>query len=245
MWATVLLMAVVVAIDPGQVGAVAYILSRQRAMRLLIAYFLGGFGVSLISGGVILFILGQADLGKSSSIPPEIEITVGALALAVAALVGSGVAGRLRDRAQRRRAVDKPRDRPPRADSGRDRVEQMPGFDKLPHRLQDALHNESPWTVWIYGVAVGMPSAYYLAALAAILESGVVTGAQIGALLAFNLVAFAIAEIPLVSFALAPEATRARLDQLYTWISTHHRLVVTLLTGLVGVYLVVVGVSKL
>jgi hypothetical protein len=30
----------------------------------------------------------------------------------------------------------------------------------------------------------------------------------------------AIAEIPLVSFALAHEATRARLDQFYGWIST-------------------------
>jgi hypothetical protein len=201
--------------------------------------------VSLIAGGVILFILGQADLGKSSSIPPEIEITVGALALAAAALVGSGYAVRLRDRARARRALDKPRDRPPTGRNGRAGAEQMPGFDRLPHRLQDALHNESPWIVWIYGVAVGMPSAYYLAALAAILKSGVGTGAQIGALIVFNLVAFAIAGIPLVSFALAPEATRARLDQLYNWISTHHRLVVTMVTGVVGVYLVVVGVSKL
>jgi hypothetical protein len=42
------------AVDPAQVGAVAYILSRPRAMRLLIAYFVGGFGVSLIAGGVIV-----------------------------------------------------------------------------------------------------------------------------------------------------------------------------------------------
>lgn len=44
MWGTVLLMAVVVAVDPGQVGAVAYILSRERALRLLVAYSVGGFG---------------------------------------------------------------------------------------------------------------------------------------------------------------------------------------------------------
>jgi hypothetical protein len=94
-------------------------------------------------------------------------------------------------------------------------------------------------------VAVGMPSAYYLAALAAILKSGAGTSAQIGALLVFNFVAFAIAEFPLVSFAVAPEATRARLDQFYTWISTHQRIVVTILAGIVGAYLIVVGISKL
>ena len=245
MWGTVLLMAVVVAVDPGQVGAVAYILSRERALRLLVAYFIGGFGVSLIAGGVILFVLGQAGLGKSSSLPPEIEIAVGALALVVAALVGTGLAGRLRQRARLRRATSEPPDKPARVGQGRPSVEQLPGFDKLPHRLQDALHNESPWIVWAYGVAVGMPSAYYLAALAAILKSGAGTSAQIGALLVFNFVAFAIAEIPLVSFALAPEATRARLDQFYTWISTHQRIVVTILAGIVGIYLIVLGISKL
>ena len=207
MWGTVLLMAVVVAVDPGQVGAVAYILSRERALRLLVAYSVGGFGVSLMAGGVILFVLGQAGLGKYSSLPPEIEIAVGALALVVAALVGTGLAGRLRQRARLRRATSEP---PGQAGTRWPRTAERgtPGFDKLPHRLQDALHNESPWIVWAYGVAVGMPSAYYLAALAAILKSGAGTSAQIGALLVFNFVAFAIAEIPLVSFALAPEATR-------------------------------------
>jgi hypothetical protein len=245
MWATVLLMAVVVAVDPAQVGGVAYILSRSRAMRLLVAYFIGGFGISLIAGAVILFVLDGVGVGQSSSIPPEIEIAVGALALVVAALVGTGVAGRLRDRAQSRRASHQSADRPASAGDSRPSLEKLPGFDKLPHRLQDALHNESPWIAWVYGVAFGMPSAYYLAAIAAILKSGAATGVQISALLVFNLVAFAVAEIPLVSFAIAPEATRARLDQLYAWISTHQRLVVTILASMVGIYLVLIGISKL
>jgi len=245
MWGTVLLMAVVVALDPAQVGAVAYILSRPSAMRLLVAYLIGGFGVSLIAGGVILFVLGEAGLNKSSSIPPEIEIAVGALALLVAALVGSGVAGRLRDRTQSRRDSNQPADRPASVGDDRPRLEKLPGFDKLPHRLQDALRNESPWIAWIYGVAFGMPSAYYLAAMAAILKSGVGTSEQISALLVFNLVAFTTAEIPLVSFAIAPDVTRARLDQLYTWTSTHQRLVVTILASIVGVYLLLRGISTL
>jgi Sap, sulfolipid-1-addressing protein len=90
-----------------------------------------------------------------------------------------------------------------------------------------------------------MPTAYYLAAIAAILKSGVGTAEQIGALLVFNLIAFAVAEIPLVSFAIAPDATRARLDQLNKWISTHQRLVITTVAVIVGVYLILVGFSKL
>ena len=124
-------------------------------------------------------------------------------------------------------------------------LDKLPGLDKLPRRLQGALHNDSPWLAWAYGVAVGVPSAYYLAAIAAILKSGVGTGTQIAALLVFSLVAFAVAEIPLVSFAIAPEATRARINELYAWVSTHQRLVVTILASLVGAYLIVVGISKL
>jgi hypothetical protein len=244
MWGTVLLMAVVVAVDPAQVGAVAYILSRSSTVRLLAAYFIGGFGVSLIAGGVILFVLDGVGVGQSSSIPPEMEIAVGGLALLVAVLVGTGIAARLRERVKSRRARD-PGDMLPSTTDDSAGPEKLPGFEKLPHRLQAALHNESPWVAWVYGVAFGMPSAYYLAAIAAILKSGLGTGGQIAALLVFNTVAFSVAAIPLVSFAIAPEATRARVDQLYEWVSTHQRLVVTVLASLVGVYLIVVGISKL
>jgi hypothetical protein len=111
--------------------------------------------------------------------------------------------------------------------------------------VQDVLRSESPWIAWIAGVAVGVPSAYYLAAIAAVLKSGVGTGGKVGALLVFNVLAFAVAEIPLVSFAIAPDATRARVDQLYQWVTTHQRLVITTLSVIVGVYLILIGISKL
>jgi hypothetical protein len=245
MWGTVLLMAVAACIDPAKIGVVSYILSRPGPMRRLVAYYIGGFGVSLIIGVVIVFFLDLASIGKSSSIPPGIEIAVGVLALLVAVLVGTGIAARVRDRAQARRPSDHDSGKPPTLEDKPSGVERLPGFEKLPHRVQDALRSESPWIAWIAGVSVGMPTAYYLAAIAAILKSGVGTAEQIAALLVFNLIAFAVAEIPLVSFAIAPDATRARLDQLNKWISTHQRLVITTLAVIVGVYLILVGLSKL
>lgn len=244
MWGTVLLMAVVAGADPARIGAVAYILTRHRPMRLLVAYFVGGFGMSLIVGAVIVFLLDGAGIGSGSSIPPEIEIAVGVLSLVVAALVATGVAARMRDRARSRHGTATPTDLPA-AGGGGPSLERLPGYEKLPQRVQDALHSESPWIAWIAGVAVGMPTAYYLAAIAAILKSGVGTRTQVGALLVFNVIAFAVAEIPLVSFALAPEATRTRLEQLYTWVSDHQRLVISVVAALVGIYLVAIGISKL
>jgi hypothetical protein len=95
-------MAVVAGVDPARIGAVVSILSRTRPTRLLLAYFIGGFGMSLIVGAVVLFVLRDVGIGKNSSVPPEIEIAVGVLALLVAALTGTGLAARLRDQAQAR-----------------------------------------------------------------------------------------------------------------------------------------------
>jgi Sap, sulfolipid-1-addressing protein len=97
----------------------------------------------------------------------------------------------------------------------------------------------------IAGVAVGMPSAYYLAAIAAVLGAGADTASKVGALLLFNIVAFSLAEIPIVSFWLAPDRTRAFVDRLYEWMTDHHRLIVAGVAGVVGVYLIWIGVSKL
>lgn len=242
MWGTVILMAVVAGLDPARVGAVAFILSRPRPMRLLAAYLFGGFGVSLIVGGVVVFILGEADVGKSSSVPPEIEVAVGALALVVAALVATGVAARVRDTAQERVDAVRPGEQD---DVERTGIEKVPGFEKLPQHIQDVLRKESPWVAWIAGVAIGMPSAYYLAAIAAILKSGVGTGGQVAGLLVFNFIAFAVAGIPMISFAIAPDATRERIQAFYDWVSNHQRLVISTLAGVVGAYLLIVGISKL
>src|SRR5208283_5864744 len=247
MWGTVVLMAAVTAVDPKRIGVVAVILSRPKTMRLLLAYFIGGFGVSPIGGAVSLFVLEGAGIGAKNSVPPGIEISVGALALLAAVLIGSGHAERLPDRGQSRNPKAAELDKPPATD-GRSGIEQAPGFAELPVRTQNALRSESPWVAWVRGVAGGMPTAYYLAAIAAILSSGASAGTAVGALVLFNVVAFASAEIPMVSFLIAPETTRTSLDDLYDlydWMHAHRRLSVAVLAGVVGIYLLAVGISKL
>ena len=241
-----MLMAVVAGVDPVRVGAVAFMLTRTKPMRLLLGYFIGGFGLSLIIGAVVVFVLKDLKFAKTSSVPPALEIAVGALALVVAILVGTGISASIRDKAQTRLPDAKlPNLDTPANPDGPPGIESMPGFDKLPGRVKDALSKESPWVAWIAGLAVGMPTAYYLAAIAAILKSGVGAGTQIAALVVFNVIAFAQAEVPIVCFLIAPDATRSRVEQLYSWVSSHQRVVVTALAGIVGIYLVLIGISKL
>ena len=244
-WEAVIPMAIAAGLDPAKLAVVSYILVRPGTIKRLSAYFIGAFGVSLIIGFVIVFIFNEVAFNQSSPIPPNIEIAIGIFALLVAVLVATGIAARIRDKAQTHRPDEQSRGTHPVEDLQAGGVEKLPGFEKLPHRVQDVLRRESPWVAWLAGVAVGMPTAYYLAAIAAILGSGVGTAGQLGWLLVFNLIAFAIVEIPLVSFTLAPDMTRTRINQLDRWVASHQRLVITIVATFVGVYLILVGASKL
>ncbi len=77
-------------------------------------------------------ILGEVDVGKSSSVPPEIELAVGALALLLAVLVASGVAAKIRDAVQGRSKVPVGVGSHGASVADRSGVEKLPGFEKLP-----------------------------------------------------------------------------------------------------------------
>jgi hypothetical protein len=234
-------MAAVAAVDPRRVAALVVILARRQPVRHLVAYLMGGFGVSLLVGASVLFGLEGVGVGGGSGIPAEIEIAVGVLALLVAALVASGIADQLRSR-RHAGAVTADGATNTEAPQG---IERLVAFQKLPGPIQKVLKRDSAWVGWIHGVAIGMPTAYYLAAIAAILGSGAGVTTSVAALIAFNVIAFALTEVFLISFLWAPEVTREVVHQLYVWTHGHHRLVVAVLAALVGAYLLIVGIGKL
>ena len=252
MWATVVLMALVAGRGPARIAAVIVISSKSRPVRLLAAYLAGGFGVSLIVGAMVLFVLEGMGVGLRRGLPPYIEIGVGVFALVVAVVVGGGVVGRVRSRIRRRAAArggaaetvagDWKYQSEPEASRG---IERLPAFQKLPQPVQNAVLGESAWVAGIAGVAVGIPSVYYLAAIAAIIAADVRLESSIAALVVFNVIAFILTEISIVSFVRAPVATRKWVDRLYTWATNRQRLVMGLLPAMVGIYLLVTGISQL
>jgi hypothetical protein len=95
------------------------------------------------------------------------------------------------------------------------------------------------------GLGIAFPSVDYLAALAVILASAAAAMTQVVALLIFNVVAFALVEIPLLAYLLAPHATLTSITALHGWIRSRRRVaVVTLLTA-VGSVLLAVGTAGL
>ena len=94
-------------------------------------------------------------------------------------------------------------------------------------------------------LGVALPSANYLGAMAAILAAGVAPATQAEALLVFNVVAFTLVEIPLVSYLAAPQKTRELMAALQEWLRSrsHRGLAALLAAG--GCFLLVLGLSSL
>ena len=112
-------------------------------------------------------------------------------------------------------------------------------------RARRLLTGSSLWTAGIAGLGIALPSVDYLAALALIVASGAAATTQLGALIAFNVVAFALIEIPLLCYLIAPERTRTALSAFYDWLRSQGRRGVFVLLATVGCVLIAVGVVGL
>jgi hypothetical protein len=218
-------LALASAVDPVLIAAVAVMLSRGSPANLLVAYLVGGAGVSVGAGVLVLLVLGTVGvgLGSSGGESSGVDMAAGGVLLAVAIVAATGLDRRVVASAKVR---------------GRDGSHSGPGQGK--RSLLDRVRSvESPWVAWLAGVAWGVPGAFYLAALALIARSGAATTEAVAAIVVFNLVMFALVEVPLVAFLVAPDPTRAMVQRFSNWMSAHRRAIVADSAGAVGLYLLV------
>jgi hypothetical protein len=238
MWTTVLVMALAVIFEPIRLGLAVLMLNRRRPMLQLLTFLCGGFTMGTGVGLVILFILRATPLAGNLTVA-QAQIVAGLLALLVAVALATNVlAHKVIRRVPASAAVG--------GDGGVDLLEPPPGgLRKLSARAQEFLQGDSLYVAGVSGLAVALPSANYLGAMAAILASGAGPGAQAQALLLFNVVAFTLVEIPLVSYLAAPQKTRALMATLQEWVRTrsHREFAVLLAAG--GCFLLVLGSSSL
>ena len=69
----------------------------------------------------------------------------------------------------------------------------------------------------VAGLGWATPPVEYLAAIVSILASGATAVAQVWAALMFTLVAFRVAEVPLISYRATPAKTLAVVERLNSW----------------------------
>jgi Sap-like sulfolipid-1-addressing protein len=223
MWIPLLMMAVAVSLEPFRIGMTVLAINRPRPALQLLAFLAGGFVMGTTVGVVVLFVLRPA-LGSAHFTLPRVQIVVGLVLLLNAALVAAGLLSRSKT-------------------TGGGLAQRIPA--SISGRARRLLNGGSLWTAGVAGLGIALPSIDYVAALALIVASGATAATQFGALLVFNVVAFALVEIPLLCYLVAPDRTRSMLAALYDWLRAQGRRGVAVLLAIVGCLLVGVGFAGL
>ena len=215
---SVLVMAFAVSLEPFRIGMTVLMLNRPRPMLQLLAFLCGGFAMGIAMGLIVLFAFRRRLLlGSTYFTLPKVQILIGVVALLVAAVLAARVfTGRF-----------------------------GPRPEKLATLAQRLLNGRSLWIAGMAGLGIALPSVDYLAALTIILASRAAAMTQVGALLMFNVVAFALVEIPLLAYLLAPQATRTSMVALHDWIRSRRRVEVATLLAAVGGVLLAAGMAGL
>jgi hypothetical protein len=90
--------------------------------------------------------------------------------------------------------------------------------------------------------ALNLPGASYLIGLKDIAAAHHPTSADVALVVAFNLVMFLLAEIPLLGLIFAPERTDGLVHRMNDWFSANGRLIAVVLCTVLGVFLITRGI---
>src|SRR4051812_29693030 len=184
-----ILLALDAALYPTLLAAVAVLLSQPRRRSLLTAYLAGGLTMSVGIGlGIVALLKGSGTVHEDrSGLSWIIDVAVGVLALLLAAALATHAGARLKERR-----------RPAAAEHA------APGREPVSQRL---LSRGSVPVVFIAALVINLPGAAYLIGLKDIAAGGHGTGGVIALVVAFNVVMFTLAEVPLAGLVVAPERT--------------------------------------
>jgi Sap, sulfolipid-1-addressing protein len=237
MCSAVFVLSLLVALDPVRIGIVALMISRPRPMQNLLAFWLGGMVAGMSVALVVLVFLRDFTLplmqkvvsAMSTPIAAQTQVVIGVLAVSSAALI-----------------LARQREPVPATGGGASVSGMRPNRSTESGRLwiRGQLEGGSTVVAFVAGLALATPPVEYLAAMIAILASGAPAAEQVGAALMFTLVAFTVAEVPLVSYLATPTKTLAVVQRLNDWMNERRHAIPALVIGACGVLLVVTGMGK-
>lgn len=237
MWITLLVMGIAVSLEPIRIGLTVLMLSRPRPMLQLFAFLCGGFTMGVGGGLAIIFALRATPLAESGFTVHHVQIGIGILALVIAIGLAANIS---RPKFLRRSRTETMVP----AEGGAADPETLPGkaFAGVSNRARSVMQSSSPWIAGISGLGIALPSVDYLAAMAVIIASGEPPALQVAALVSFNVVAFALIEIPLLSYLIAPDRTLATMTSLNVWIRSRSRRDVAILLAGAGIFMLTLGI---
>jgi hypothetical protein len=224
----VLPMAFASAIYPSLLAAVVLIMGQPNPRRLLASYMAGAMTTSVGLGLAVVFGLSSSHLasGNNDRFGPGLDVAVGLLALVLFWTLLTERDQALRERRRRRR-------------------QSKPKKENREPLSQRVLSRGSLSLTFALGVGLSLPGALYLVALKDIAEAEVGTAASVATIIAYNLIMFSLAEIPLLGYAIAPDRTQGAIEGVNSWLGSHRRQVAMWLCAAAGTILLVRGLGGL
>ena len=218
--ADIIPLALAAAVYPPLLAGIIILLARDKPVAMLAAFMAGGMLVTFVLGLLIVFVLGDWLSNKSqNSASPVVDIVIGVLSLVAAFVLHRRIRERERGVV---RAPKKPKDGP--------------------SRTQLMLNEGTPWAAFAAGLILNLPGIWYLDALKDIAQSNPSTSAVVVEILVFIVIMFVLAELPLIGYLVAPEATQRRVAAFQAGMSKHGRTVGMWAAALIGAYLLIKGI---
>lgn len=257
MWATVLVLAIWMATnDPVRLVIATFLVTRERPLPNLIAYWVGGAGGGIVASIAVIVFLRDYAMPIMHSVTATVadltggyvRIGLGIVALLFAAKIGANML--------RRQPVGVPMDavtpsavaiapRPPVMEQVRALARRLtpPVIARTSARVWHALGSGSPKVSFVAGIMTALPPIEHQAALTTIMASHESLGAQLGASIMFVLVVMATLEIVLVSYLVSPTKTEHGIARLQTFTRTFGSKLLPLMAAGTGVMLIFTGMG--
>jgi hypothetical protein len=218
--------------NPTLLAAVTIMLLLPNPKKLMLGYLLGAYLTSISLGLLIVFSLngsGGVETARHTLSPVE-DLVVGAIALLVAFVLGTGRTARLQERRRQRKE-----EKEAKAGKGGPKL-------SLPERM---LGRGDARITFAVGVLLTFPGVSYLAALDKMADLDAGTAPTVLLVVVFCLIQQMLLELPLIGYALAPDWTQGAVVRFRAWLGRNGRRGAAGLAAFVGVFLLVRGLVTL
>ena len=223
----IFLLSLVVMFTPTLLAAVTIMMLLPNPKRLMLGYLLGAYTTSITCGMLVVFSLqdtGSANTAQAMG--PWEDLALGALALLIAFVLGTGRDEPLRERRRHRQE----------AKAAGEAKESWP--DRM-------LGRGSARITFVVGALLTFPGVSYLVAMDRIAQLGTPDVVTALIVIAFCIVQLALLEVPLLGYAFAPERTQRAVTGFREWLARNGRQAGVVVAAAIGGLLVLRGVIEL
>jgi hypothetical protein len=222
-------LAFTAATNPKLLGLDLLLIENRRPRMMFVAILAGGLSLAIAVGLVDVLAVHRHAVDQQKQVSAGVDLAVGLILLAIAALLLAGLVPRHRRGAKAT------------ADAAKRAEDKKTGSDWAKRALSE------PRIVLAFGIGalMGVPGVAYLTALRDLVAGTYSTGTQVVAVLIFAVIEFLLIIIPWLFLELWPERTASFLKRCQQWLAGHLKQLMIAICSALGAYLTISALVRL